>query len=223
MRLEIISIVTHALLLSALNILLLSKYCVRALWNQSSSLSRSPLPIKWRSLLCTITIVTDARLSDTISLLNNLTVNPAHSWVVFGATAEDRPLRVELVIPTVNNIPYGLAILVIKLFGVREDIGDLNFPLTRDVRCIHTCLVATTELRNAEIFNASPQSNINSQPGQSPVLDLALESHSIVDLIWSWRRRNYLGNLHRFVEALLLQPTFGTLVVARMPAISEES
>ena len=31
-----------------------------------------------------------------------------------------------------------------------------------------------------------------------------------------------MGNLHRFVEALLLQPAFGTLVVARMLAISEK-
>ena len=222
MRLEIFSRVTYALLLSALNILLLSEHCVEALWNQSSSLSRSSSPIKRRSLPRTITIVTDTRLSDTISLLDDLTVNPAHSWVVFGATAEDRPLRVELVSPTVNGIPYGLAISVIELFGEREDIGDLDFPVARDVRRINTHLVATTELRNAEIFNPFPQSDIDSVAGQSPVLDLALESHLIVDHTWRWRGRNYLGNSHRFVEALLLQPAFGTLVVAEMLVISEE-
>ena len=214
MLLLCISRISHALLLFEISLLLASVSGSRILRRQPGRLNRRGLRGTQGNQGRTITIVTDTLSEDAI-VLDQEIVYPAHSFVVFGGTDEEHPLRVELVGPTVDDVPFGLAISVVQLLNEREDIGDPQFPLPKDVSRSMVILSRTTQLRNAEIFNPLLDYRFDTTPADDhpqPVIEVAYGTHlRRPDLQFDPSSRDTLGTLssHRFVEVLLCRPEFG--------------
>ena len=209
-----ISRISHALLLFEISLLLASVSGSRALRRQPARLDRRGFPGTLRNQQRTITIVTDTLSEDALAVDQDI-IYPAHSFVVFGATDEECPLRVELVSPTVDGDSFGLAISVIELLNEREDIGDPQFPLPKDVSRSMVLLSRTTQLRNADIFNPLLDSSFDTMPADDhphPVLEVAYGTHMRrPDSQLNPSGPDSLGTLssHRFVEVLLCRPEFG--------------
>lgn len=199
----------HALLLSIAGLLLLMPgHCVDMPSVGSLSPSRGSGATRGAGPERTITIVTDTSFGPSADVY---TPCPAHSWVVFGATAEEGPLRVEIVSPIINKINHGLVISVIELLSEREDIGELDYPVSVGVRRTNARLMKTTKLRNVEIFNPTldffepgfDRDRVGRRP--SPVIALALQLNGLINMPITKSARDS----HSFVENLLLRYEFG--------------
>ena len=157
----------------------------------------------------TITIVTDTLHVESV---HSVGPGPAHSWVVFGETANEKPLRVEVVSPIRYQNPAGLAVSVIELLGAREDIGELDFPLPAHTSRTNLRLKKTTTLRNIEIFDPSLEvyepgvyiMGVERLPG--PVLALALKCRNKGKL---YSIGDELQNSHGFAQALVMREELG--------------
>ena len=208
----------HGLLFSILGLLIAGARCDDDLGNQSRPLRPRAATKKLLGLERTITIVTDAQQIDGLPGQYG-SLYPAHSWVIFGATDEDRPLRVELVSPIIDGVPNGLAISVIELASDREDVGEVDFPLPKDTTRYTDHVQQTTKLRNAEIFNpfAEPGSEATMADGLlHTVLDaekMAAEAlpHPVLALALKVSPSVMHGSMrssHHFVQALVCRGEF---------------
>ena len=174
---------SHTLLFSILSLLIASVHSHAGIRRRSTSHSPRAEPRRRAGQARTIKIVTDTLLEGEIVTENGKVLYPAHSWVIFGSTAEEGPLRVELVSPTIDNVSKGLAISVNELLGDGEDIGDLTFPLPVNVERTTLTVNGVTKLRNADIFDPiiDPATNAAMASGRiSPVLKLAIRNRSII-------------------------------------------
>ena len=170
---------------------------------RGSSLDRRAKPER------TITIVTDTLHVESAGLLGP---GPAHSWVVFGETANEKPLRVEVVSPIRYQKPAGLAVSVIELLSAREDIGELGFPLPAHTSRTKLRLKKTTTLSNIEIFDPSLEVyepgvyNMGVERLPGPVLALALQCRRKGKL---YSIGDELQNSHGFAQALVMREELG--------------
>ena len=199
-------------LFSILSFMITTIQCDGDLRNQT-------LAVRWRNteyqgtgLERTITIVTDRPDEDDVYLSGpDNFKRPAHSWVVFGATDEEGPLRVELVSPTIDGASYGFAISVIELVSEREDIGLAFYPLPSFTSRTQLPLIRTTRLRNAEIFSPSADLSIDNMRRRGlpcPVLRLALRLCANCDNSPFSDQQDQRVNSHSFAEALFEEPEF---------------
>ena len=215
MLLNVNVLLSHVLPLMVLTLFSTRTFCDRGVRNQSPSNRRRTLPSKkQKGLERSMTLVTDT-LEDagTAVFCGRDILRPGHSFLVFGATAEEGALRVELVSPTIDGLPYGLAISVTELASSREDVGDLQFPMPAGTKRSNMLLERTTKLRNAQIFNPflEPDTDTVMSPDQSfPILEIALRHFSRThDPLMSVSYK-YGWNSHTFVEELARRPDFGT-------------
>lgn len=183
---------SSAVVLSILSLLAASQYCDDVQQSRNILLRRS------RGQERTITLVTDTLRKDPMMIESGAIVYPAHSWVVFGATTEERPLRVELVSPIIGDVPHGLAVSVIELVSEREDIGDLGYPLPdKTIRTnVHERL--TTTLRNAQLFDPHmPSDSIG------PILDYIFHARHQADSEQLLGPSLHTSCSHYFAESLV--------------------
>ena len=154
-----------------------------------------------------ITIVTDTLLEDPIINSDAETLHPAHSWVIFGSTSEERPLRVELVTPTINDVPHGFAISVIELISDRDDVGNLDYALPTNVRRTITTLTATTRLQNVEIYDPyvgdADDAAKSADDAPFPVLWIAQQRATLLHRSKPVEDFFVIKDSHRFVEDLI--------------------
>ena len=143
---------------------------------------------------------------------------PAHSWVVFGPTAEERPLRVEMVSPIVDNIARGYAISVIELRGEGEDVGDLDYRLPHGTTRTRQRLKRTTRLRNSELFNPLADPDTYSAKGKGgfphPIVKSALRLYLNSETPCCSSVSDVRLGSHDLVTTLLGQREFSPLMKA---------
>jgi hypothetical protein len=111
----------------------------------------------------------------TISPTGDHVYYPAHAWLLFGRTALDGPLRLEIVAPTINGEMEGLAIKVTDYTNTRDDEGQPDWPLPAHTHRETHRYAKISTLRNDQIFD--PRSlmrdyipNSRAPPGEMPPL-----------------------------------------------------
>lgn len=137
----------------------------------SSSAPQGPAPER------TVTVVTDTLAVDPVTIEGSkYPIFPSQAYILFGPTDREGPVKVELVTPTIDSVPRGLAISVMDFsqLSAPDLARQAVYPIPRGLtRKMHTLSVNTT-MTNAQIFFRRRSSTPKSTP-RSMIEDLWLE------------------------------------------------